>query len=548
MPVLLPDGNMLALHAGRCDERQRHQRVRLPAKPSDAELAPLVDVLVRELDAPDFQFTGLSVQQWLARRPLGLAEAHFLDWYRSELQRPALHARLSCLPRQPDNHYCVELDRPPLMPSLPGRVEALGLRQATAQHWLGALRALCGQGLKPEELEASGVLDRLAYLPPATRLQTQEVLERIRLRHVVPRFATESRFGYVAAAPWRPWCQRIPPSEYRRRGLIGQGREALHIIRYRHPSLAWSIVRTRYQDLLTPLSDGWSVLDERGKFIQQPLLGFASPEAAMDYAEYRMSQRFAHWGQSQPSTQWQQYALPGGVGYREILLQLHDWVPNYQPRHFRTRNVLVHLRLSIRKVEDGRWVLFLDEVQSDWHADLHAARQQDADEGQRIANAPFRNEWPLLALKLMLWWAQRQGCQGLAWSTADLQDARWGAYGPPLLLYRKLLPDAAARLAKTLGLDLDETRLSIRSPSRRVRWSEQGWRVCTGHGIPVTKPFRRQEQAERFADLTGVFEWTTVPVLWLEGLERIQSIPLFGTGTQAEWLSPPARAALTGNP
>ena len=223
-------------------------------------------------------------------------------------------------------------------------------------------------------------------------------------------------------------------------------------------------------------------------------------------------------------------------------------MPNYQPRHFRTRNVLAHLRMSIRKVEDGRWVLFLDEVQSDWHADLHAAGKEEADKGPTIANAPFRSEWPLLALKLMLWWAQRQGCQGLAWSTAALQDARWGAYGPPLLLYRKLLPDAAARLAKTLEPDLDETRLSIRSPSRRVRWTERGWRVCTGQGIPVTKPFRRQEQAERFADLTGVFEWTTVPVLWLEGLERIQSIPLYGTGTKAEWLNPPVVAASTRNP
>lgn len=47
------------------------------------------------------------------------------------------------------------------------------------------------------------------------------------------------------------------------------------------------------------------------------------------------------------------------------------------------------------------------------------------------------------------------------------------------------------------------------------------------------------------ADLTGVFEWTTVPVLWLEGLERIQSIPLYGSGTREEWLSPPVGAALT---
>jgi hypothetical protein len=44
-------------------------------------------------------------------------------------------------------------------------------------------------------------------------------------------------------------------------------------------------------------------------------------------------------------------------------------------------------------------------------------------------------------------------------------------------------------------------------------------------------------QAERFADLTGEFQWATVPVLWIEGLEPIKSIPLFGLATRAFWVT-----------
>ena len=537
MPFQLPDGSELNLHLGRCDERQRHLRHTLPQQPNLWDFAPLIDVLRRESGLKTFQFTGLTVQQWLGRLS-GDASAYqrFTDWVTITLQTNVALEFFAKRPRVPDNHYCIELAKPPLHSSLFNAVESIGLRQATVHHWLGNLRALSGKGIKPEELNESGVIQRLELLPANARLQLREVLERIQLNHVIPRFATESRFGYIAAASWRPCCQRIPPGEYRRRGLIGQGKEALHIIRYRHPSLAWSIVRTRYQDLITPLSDWWSVIDERGKFIQQPWSGFDSPEAAMDYAEYRMSQQFASWGRNQPVPRWKHYALPGGDGYQEILLQLDNWVPTYHPRHYRTRNVLVHIRLSIRTTPEGRRVLFLDEVQSDWHADLHNANQNQPGHTAQVSSAPFRKEWPLLALKLMLWWAQRQNCQGLAWSTEELQDARWGAYGPPLLLYRKLLPEAAAALAKTLDLNLDKTRLSVRTQHRHVKWTEQGWRVCNAQGTPVTKPFRRIAQADHFANLTGSFTEVMVPVMWLQQLGPIKSIPLYGLATKHDWL------------
>jgi hypothetical protein len=135
----------------------------------------------------------------------------------------------------------------------------------------------------------------------------------------------------------------------------------------------------------------------------------------------------------------------------------------------------------------------------------------------------------------MLWWAQRSGVDGLAWSTAELQLARWRGYGPPETLYRSVIPDAAQTLAKSLGLPLESTQMSVRTNSRRVELAEQGWIVRGGNGCQITKPFRSRNQAESFADQTGSFLVVKVPVIWLGTLAPLRMIPLYGTAPAQEW-------------
>lgn len=97
----------------------------------------------------------------------------------------------------------------------------------------------------------------------------------------------------------------------------------------------------------------------------------------MAAAESAMSERFLAWCRSRELPKWQNYTLPCGHGYREVLVQLDDWPHSYQPRHFTTRNVLIHIRTSLRTSLCGNRFLYLDEVQSDWHADLHAEARHD---------------------------------------------------------------------------------------------------------------------------------------------------------------------------
>ncbi|MFM0125961.1 MULTISPECIES: hypothetical protein [Paraburkholderia] len=531
------DDNELGLCIGRFDERHRRQRQRLPAAATCWDYASLIDVVLRDPCTGAFRYTGKTAAQWMVdlRKQSTREYEHFCRRYESTVNR-RLHA-LARRPREPDNHYCAELAVPPLRSSLPRLVRKTGLMRASAAQWSATLRSLTAKGLKPEELAMSGVLDRLRGADRTAMLTQAQVLKMMDLSHVVPKFACEARFGFVTRAGWTEECRMIPGTEYRRRRLLGEGLHARHLTRFRHRSLGWTVVLTRYRDLVIDLPFWWSVLDERGRMIEQPVPGFQSADDAMTFAENRMSKTFASWGKDQALAKWKRYSLPGGDGYREILLQLDDWLSTYKPPHYRTRNVLVHLRTSTRHTHDGQRVLFLDEIQSDWHADLYKQARSGPRQRQQMATpeAPFRKEWPLLSLKLMVWWAQRLGVDGLAWSPVDLQHTRWGESGPPQILYRKTLPEAARSLASALALTVDKTTLSVRNNRCSVRPSRRGWEVRNWDGVPVTKPFRTRDQAECFADLIGTCSLIEVPVLWINQLEQIRSIPLYGLQAGEPW-------------
>lgn len=534
------DGTLLGINGGRMDERQRRQRLRLPREATCWDYAPLLDVIRRERGVSRFRFTGKSVAEWLSElRARNSPESEgFSRWYQATIT-PHLKL-LSGRPRIPANVYSIEAARAPLQSSLPAMIRRLGMKRATPAHWAATLRGLTSKGVRPEELEASGLLVRLEQRPAQDTLSPDELIGWIDLQHVTPRLVSEARFGFATKAGWREVCQLVPARHYRRHRLSGtRDGGSWYVIRYRHRALGWSIVRCRHRDLFTRQADWWLVLDERGHPVRQAIDGFASLEAAFAHAERAINTAFDAMGHDQAMPKWERYSLPGSERYRELLIQLEDWPATYTPRHYRTRNVLVHLRTSLRETGDGRRVLYLDEIQSDWHADLHAlGKIQGARPWPSTPDAPFRKEWPLLALKLMLWWARAQGLDGLAWSSAELQQARWGERGPPDILYRSRMPEAAQAIAGVLGLELALTRLCVRAFNRRVNAAIGGWHVCDGSHRPITKPFRERRQAEAFADMTGAFLQVDVPVLWFGALPPIVAVPIYGVGTADFWLNP----------
>jgi len=145
-------------------------------------------------------------------------------------------------------------------------------------------------------------------------------------------------------------------------------------------------------------------------------------------------------------TKFSDYQLPGGDNYREMLLTLSDAKPPaytaelnrlaskydvqpsyvevrklgvatdaeledlralsgkqkevYKSSHYNEKNILAHVRYNERKDADGKHVLFIEEIQSDWH---QAGRkggynvpkdkiiEQLKEEGWVISKVPFDN-------------------------------------------------------------------------------------------------------------------------------------------------------------
>ncbi|HUW32125.1 MAG TPA: LPD38 domain-containing protein [Planctomycetota bacterium] len=190
--------------------------------------------------------------------------------------------------------------------------------------------------------------------------------------------------------------------------------------------------------------------------------------------------------------------LPGGTDYRELLLTMsgkksaRQWELRGLPRertadeqaeldqlerqgapsegfrssHFSEPNILAHVRFNERTDADGKSVLFIEEVQSDWHQKgkkhgyggspvknftheeagrynelasgrplseaeyqefqaLHARRLEIDRAFNAVPNAPFKKTWPELAMKRMIRWAAENGFDRIAWTTGEQQADRY---------------------------------------------------------------------------------------------------------------------------
>ena len=155
--------------------------------------------------------------------------------------------------------------------------------------------------------------------------------------------------------------------------------------------------------------DGWLALSEKFERIaqKQQAQGFAaSAENHFMLADEanRVAEGLDASGSTDGVTKFSQYQLPGGENYRELLLTLPsrdsttndvskamfgkrftdltapetdaviermrrdapDAIPDFKSGHFDQPNILAHIRFNERTDADGKRVLFIEEIQSDW--------------------------------------------------------------------------------------------------------------------------------------------------------------------------------------
>lgn len=333
--------------------------------------------------------------------------------------------------------------------------------------------------------------------------------------------------------------------------------------------------------------------DEGGANEEKPF-NELTPEQVQE-ARSRYAEEVGRFAENGTATKFYQYVLPGGENYKEVLFTLPNKpsripsdkyrveevhyddgaryfavTPNsrsaahrtreaaeaelarrprfedqadiksqqYKSSHWDEPNVLAHVRMNDRTDADGKRVLFVEEIQSDWHQagrekgyrpdnearlaalakrrDELMALGRDATPEQKqewadvsnqirdlpsdpgVPDAPFAKTWHEYALRRVLRMAAENGYDKVAWAPGDVQAERYDlsrqvssieyAPGPRRLLARKDNENVIAeenvapeKLADYIGKDAAQKLLA----TPPVRRSNSDWHTLSGVDLKI---------------------------------------------------------------
>lgn len=502
-------------------------------------LHPLVDVIFYPeggdtVPHKSFVFSGhtLADRAWLACWPEADRNA-FLDWLEQVPQRQEIaraRLRLTCRALPARTHRS---DYPARLYSvLERRLQGVAMERATAGQWRQTLANLQRDGIRAEELTWSGLPHFLQHAGELNKTVTrQELLERIDFTAIRLEIHNEMERRGGCGLGFNDIVRRLSSEEVAVAGLPLAPEEHA-VLRQVEPVRGYRIgtvwrggrVQPRRWFLLGP--DGRAVVADDGEVFH----------AQRELAEAAANRHACHMCTSRGELAWagtyDYLSLHGGEEYREWLVTLPDYPGSFFGSHYYDRNVLLHIRTKLRTDVQGRRLLFIEELQSDWH---QAARRFGYDnrwDGQ-IAVAPFRKEWVGLGLKLMLMHAVERGCDAVAWAAGELQQLRYGGDITPVQrLYDREIPRVLQQLGRRWQAAVDETRIETRRPWLQAVRVKQRWRVTDPDGRFRTQPRYTLAEAHRLITRHSKKTKLAVPMFEIPAAmaERIRmdGLPMFG--------------------
>jgi hypothetical protein len=163
-------------------------------------------------------------------------------------------------------------------------------------------------------------------------------------------------------------------------------------------------------------------------------------------------------------------------------------ISKYTSSHFDEKNILAHIRFDERIDADGNKVLFINEVQSDWHQEGRKRGYNNKGKGGAVPNAPFKgNAWIMLAMKRMIRHAAENGFDKVAWATGE-QSAELYSLDKTLsvITYQKGIagPDLYSVSAKDLSGRV--VVLEMGKPIERIAevlGKEMAEKIANGEGV-----------------------------------------------------------------
>ncbi|MES9992640.1 MAG: hypothetical protein ABW098_11835 [Candidatus Thiodiazotropha sp.] len=553
--VPLPSGQL----AGITNIRARYHALRLNrvagADTTHRDLYAFVDITIRPQRLhslpynPCYLFSGYTLSD-LQQIDWSAADRRaFINWIQQEQQvREIEQVRKRII----DNEHPLtekEYSYPgQLYSSLLRRIEKLSLHRASPRQWKHTLMNMSRSGIRKEELTWSGLLHFLDTMeneetPSITR---EQLLSQIDFSAIRLSLTNEYAADHAHALE----LTEIPTSRSINHSLTPRAitnPSDCCVMRYVDPLHYYKVgylKNVKNRDRI-PSSQQWFALDSLGNPIgdeQTNQHHFSTKEQAFSVASRHALQHLGIPVEYRHHSRYEHKSLLGGTDYREWLLTLPDYPLSHFTSHYYARNLLVHFRTKQRVDNVGRRLLFIEEIQSDWH-------QSGAMHGYlnrwpgKITPAPFRKEWLGLALKLILLHAADQDLDGIAWTGGDIQESH---YFKKLSTVKRLYDHEIPRLMKRLGkrweLNLERTSIATKEPRLHIARQWDKWFLTDSSGRFYTRPRYTQQEAMRVMSRHCKRIDLEVPLVTLSESvkERIlnHGFPLFGENSEADSAAP----------
>ena len=300
------------------------------------------------------------------------------------------------------------------------------------------------------------------------------------------------------------------------------------------------VIKTTLYGHAMALNKYWFALDPYGRAItgdesptQSSRLYFDSSEAAIAATNKHARESLGMRSGASFHTHFDHLTLYGGKDYLEWIVSLPDYQRSFFGAHYHDHNALVHLRTTVRKDGAGRKLLFIEEVQSDWHQS-GKRYGYDCNGWGQVANAPFKKDWPVLAMKLMLIYAVQNGFEGVAWTKGEIQELRYSKELHAITRHYDVeIPKAINRIINRVGSKVSTTWIETRDPWLNLEKTRDKWRVADGRGKFETraKYSSRDEAMAVLARHCRTID-LEVPVIFInDELRRLideEGLPMFG--------------------
>jgi len=250
----------------------------------------------------------------------------------------------------------------PFYSALERAVETSSLTKAPAAQWKATLAKT--PGVKKEELEWSGINDWLDTLEPGSTAWLDNGIETVDAKGNISR---EAVLGFLRAGGVQ--VDEVVLGDPVSEDLLSSSRLAdVDLLAEDYFAADWATAMSLQQSYNSepPTQEQMDVTRDR---LRAAARRRAVREVAPDL---------------ETPTAFQTYKLPGADDtYRELLITL----PNIDgpSTHWDTANVVAHARVTTRTDAEGKRVLFLEELQSDWH-------QKGRDQGYETPADPARSE------------------------------------------------------------------------------------------------------------------------------------------------------------